>query len=331
MTTYGVIGEAEASRKLITATLNDLMEAHTALTPDDDFWFIIGTGRSPNPSIEAVMDWCSKSGTYFEVVTSADVPFDGAGGVHLEEDFNYAAVERLYNEGTGHRQLLALVGPEDPPVDVTRAIARATDSLIEVRDLTEGALTYIKFYGDAVNTVNQQEENPVPAQDEEVEVTLEELPGLGEEADEEGDDSAAATTLAELAAEMEIDVNDYSTWSEVAAAIYEAADGDDEDDEESEEEEEEVGEWTAEALKGLKLTEVRAHGKAAGIPGADKMRREDLVKALLSGTAVEESDDEEEEEAPATKAPAKKAPASSGVGEAEVLAALKVIRDFLTS
>lgn len=307
MSTFVVLGDAKAAPKLVTATLNDYLDLHLDETPDDDLVFIIATRYPIKPAIKHVIDWCDKAGVYYEVVASSDKIIAADDAVFkVSANFMIEAVEDGYAYGGASTTVLALVGEEDPTVDVTRAIARAVDSHMVVRDLSEGALTYIKFYGDAVD--EPQEENNMAAEAE-VEMTLPELIALADEGDEE-----AIEALTEVCGEVEIDPAEYATWAELEPIIAEALGLEEAEEEEvvEEEEEEEViaeptGGWTADDLKGKQLKEVREIAGAAGIENYKTAPRPQLVKALIDGT----SGVAEEPAAPAKKAAAKSVPAKT--------------------
>lgn len=305
MSTFVVLGDAEAAPKLVTATLNDYLDTHLATTPDDDFAFIIAVRHPVKPAIAHVISWCEKAGVYYEIEASSDKfsPPDSAADCRFPDNFMLTAVEHGYSYDKDRTMVLALVGEEDPPVDVTRALVRAVDSHMEVRDLTEGALTYIKFYGDTVD--EPPEENTMAKADEEEEMTLSDLIALADEGDEE-----AIEALTGPCAEAGIDPDEYATWAELEELLAEALglDGDAEEEEEPEEEPEpEEAEasdgWSKDDFKGMTLKDVREVARAAGIENWDTATRASLITMLVEGTSG--GDEEEVEETPAKKAPAK--------------------------
>lgn len=319
MSTFVVLGEAGASRKLINATLDDYLDTHLEHTPDEDFAFVIAAGyknlSTKNSSMESVIEWCQEAEVYFELFHNSDdvAPFEGAAEVSFgydDDTYMIAAVERGYAYDRDNTVVLALVGEVEPSVEVRRAIERAIDSHMVVRDLAEGALTYIKFHGDAVDTEPPPEDDM--AAEEEETLSLAELVELADEGDED-----AAAALTEACEEAEIDPDEYATWAELAPVLAEAL-GLEEEEEEAEEDEESDDDsgWTEEALKGMTLKEVREHAEAAGIEGAKKMPRAKLVEALIAGTSEEGG--EEEEEAPAPKRGAKASSAKADPSDVDL-------------
>lgn len=301
MSTFVVLGDHPAAGKLLTATLNDYLDTHLEVTPDDDFDVVIAVRHPAKPTIKHVIEWCEKAGVYHEIIASSDKvdesQFQSAESFTFRANFMIDAIEKGYEYSGSDATVLALVGEEDPAVDVTRALARAADSHMVIRDLAEGALTYIKFHGDTVDTPPSSEDEPMA--DDAEEVTLEELVEM---ADNDGDEEAIEA-LTEAAAEFDIDPDEYATWAEVGELLEAAMEGAEEEEEPEEEEEAEPeGGWTAEALKGLTLKEVREHANAAGIANWKTATRPELTKALIAGTTGGE-EEVEEPEAPAKKAP----------------------------
>jgi hypothetical protein len=318
MTAFAVFGDRDAPAKLLRATLDDLLDTHNMITPEDDFWLVVGVRRRVTPALEAVMEWCDETGIYYEVVAAHEnTPVrEGASEWKVSPKSHMRdVVDRVFGEEKDKGIVLALVGDEDPPVDVTRALVRAADSHMVIRDLAEGALTFIRFHGDPVEEPAIKE-NPL-AEEEAVEV-LE----LGAQADE--GDELAQEALQEAAVELDLDPDDsdtYPTWADLAAAIdallgdEEGAAAEEEEEEEPEEEavEESAGGWTVEQLKGLTIKEVREHARASGVEGYKTMTRPDLIKALIAGTSAQVVASDEEEVAPPAKAPAKKAEAPTSI------------------
>lgn len=313
MTTYVVLGDRPVAPKLLTATMNDYLDTHFEVTPEDDFIVVVATRKKISPSLLATIQWCQKAGVYHEVITApgANLPEDHEADEHLESaSFLIDAVEKGYEYSRSGAVVLALVGELEPKVDVARALVRAADSHMVIRDLTEGALTYIKFHGDTVDLPPTEEEEMPAAETEEV--TLEDLVALATEGDEE-----AVEALDEAARELGIDPDEYETWEEVGVLVGEAMEAAEEEEEEEEPEEEEEAEpsggWTAEALKDKTLKEVREIGVAAGIEGAKAMPRVKLLDALTKGTSPEE-----EAPAPVKKKAAAKKTAAKVEPEEEV-------------
>jgi hypothetical protein len=206
---------------------------------------------------------------------------EGVAEFTVDSQFLVKAVEDGYVFGRDGAIVLALVGAEDPTVDVTRALARAADSHMVIRDLTEGAITYIKFHGDTVD-IPTIEENSNMA-DEAEELTLEELVTLAAEGDEEAD-----AAIREACADYDIDPDEYATWEEVGELLEAAlseAEPEEEEEVEPEEASEPEGGWTAAALKNL-------NSKRCASPTLPGSREQDgapphLVKALIAGTGDE--------------------------------------------
>ena len=298
MTTFVVFGDESAPDKLTTATLNDYLDNWSESGNDEWFHFIFATRGRPTHTLNHVMDWCEKSGVAFDVyIPSGNTAVrPEADSWNVTDNFLIDAVSAGFSYSGDDTIVLALVGEAEAAPDVTRAIARAISSHMVVRDLTEGALTYINFHGDSVDTPSSEDE-PMSEEEEETEVTIDELVSMAVEGDEE-----ALEALNEACAEFNIDPDAYG-WEEIGAVLEAAMEGASEEDPETEEEAEEVSEpeggWTATALKGMTLKEVREHAAAAGIDDAKTAPRPKLVKALVDGTSAEGEEEEEEEETPA--------------------------------
>ena len=71
MTAYGIFGDVEASPKLVRAALSDLLEAHRRITPDDDFWLMVGVRNAETKIHDEILDWAVRNEVYLEVVTPA--------------------------------------------------------------------------------------------------------------------------------------------------------------------------------------------------------------------------------------------------------------------
>jgi Rho termination factor-like protein len=318
LTAYGILGDVPASPKLVRAALSDLLEAHQRVTPAGDFWLKVAVRNGELAVYDEILDWASRNGVYTEVVTpaSAYVPYTEPAKLTVSPSFMLDVVETMRTEPDS--KVLALVGAETPKTDVLRALAKAKDNGTEILDLAEAGLTLILFRGDDPPPDNPEEGNNMA--DEEYEATFAEL---GEYADDESDAETAEQAqklLTDAAEEAGIDVNDYATWAEVAAALEEggdAGDGGDEEDTEEETEEETAEEvtingqtLTREDLVGKEIAEIKQLAKAAGIEGYSRMRREPLINALLSSGDGEQDDTAEESSpapTPAKKAAAKKA------------------------
>ena len=289
MTAYGIFGDVEASPKLVRAALSDLLEAHRRITPDGEFWIMVGVRNADTKIHGEILDWAWHNDVYVEVVTPARtyVPPIEPAKLSVSPSFMLDVVERMRHEEGG--RVLVLVGGETPRTDVLRALARAKDNGTEMRDLAEAALTLILFKGDDPPPEDPTKEATMATADEEA--TVASLAELGEYADDESDAETAEQAqglLNDAAEEAGIDPNDYATWAELATALQELSDSaeePDEDDEELEEDEEPVeidGQvLTRDSLVGKEISEIKALAKAAGIEGYSKMRREPLINALL--------------------------------------------------
>jgi hypothetical protein len=135
MTAYGIFGDVEASPKLVRASLSDLLEAHTRLTPGDDFWLMVGVRNNETKVHEEILDWASRNQIYTEVVTPAATyePFTPPARLTVSAAFMLDVVESMRHQDGG--KILALVGDQTPRTDVLRALAKAKDNGTEVRDL----------------------------------------------------------------------------------------------------------------------------------------------------------------------------------------------------
>ena len=281
MTAYGIFGDVEAAPKLVRAALSDLLEAHQRVTPDGDFWLMVGVRDAETKIHDEILAWAAHNEVYFEVVTPAKTyePFIEPAKLTVSPSFMLDVVEVMHREEGG--KILALVGDQTPRVDVLRALAKAKDNGTEIRDLAEAALTLILFKGDDPPPHTPEENNM--AAEEEVEATLAEL---GEYADDTSDAETAEEAqglLLTAAEEAGLDPDEYPTWAELGTALQELADaGEDEEETEEEESVEVDGQTlTRESLVGKEISEIKALAKAAGIEGYSKMRREPLINALL--------------------------------------------------
>jgi hypothetical protein len=327
MTTFVVLGDQPVAGKLLTATMNDYLETHFEVTPNDDFYVVVALRKKTTHALTAVMDWCEKAEVSYEVFAqSGDT--DRRSEAHswvVCDDPMIDAVEAGISYSNSDTIVLALVGESEQADDVAGAIALALESNVSVRDLTEGALTYINFCGDTVDQPPTKED--IMSEEETEEVTLEDLVALAAEGDED-----AVEALDEAAREYGIDPDEYDSWEEVGALLQTALEDEEgeepepEPDPEEEEEEEVEPEdgWTEASLKGKTLKEVREIANAAGIDS--KLPRPKLHKALIEGTGVVE-EEEVEEEAP--KATPKKTAAKKSVAEPKEAAAGAIDLDAL--
>jgi Rho termination factor, N-terminal domain len=294
MTAYGIIGDVEASPKLVRAALSDLLEAHVRSTPDDEFWLTIGVRNAETKIHDEMLNWAARNEVYTEVVTpSANYePFVPPAALTVSPSFMLDVVEKMHHAEGG--KILALVGDQTPRTDVLRALAKAKDNGTEIRDLAEAGLTLILFKGDDPPPYDNDSEEETMAE-EEVEATLAELGEYADDTDDEETAEEAQRLLLDAAEEHGLDPDAYPTWVELAEALQELSG---EAPEPEAEAEPLVEGLTREALVGKEISEIKALAKAAGIEGYSKMRREPLITALLG---------EAEESPPATTPPAKKA------------------------
>jgi hypothetical protein len=324
MTTFVVLGDQPVAGKLLTATMNDYLETHFEVSPDDDFYVVVALRKKITHALTAVMDWCEKAEVSYEVFAhqsgDANRRSEAYSWVVCDDPMLDAVEAGISYSGSG-TIVLALVGESEQADDVAAAIAYALESNVGVRDLTEGALTYISFCGDTADQPPTEEQTM--AKEETEEVTLEDLVALAAEGDEE-----AVEALDEAAREFGIDPDEYDSWEEVGELLQAAMEAEEEgEEEEGEEEEVEPGDgWTEVALKGRTLKEVREIAKAAGIDS--KLPRPKLHKALIEGTgAAEEEEVEEEAPKPAPRKTAAKK--SAAAAEPEVAATGAIDLDAL--
>ena len=279
MTVLGIFGDKDASKKLVTASLNDMLEAHVLDTPDEEFWLCLGM-RKPLNVYETIIGWALKNEIYVVANTKFDSPgwqasFDGAefevAEWHRSDRFMMDVVERLSAEKSA--KIFALLGDEEPAVDVRRALVRALDSGLEVRDLAEAGLTYV---GVADNPIRQGSTTMADEQ-----MTLEQAGEAADEGDEE-----ALTELTNLAEQFELDPDEYPTWAALAEALdplLAAA----EEEAPPEQEEEQAprrssgGALSEEDLEGKSVPELRQLAKQLGVDGWDKNRSAKLIEGIL--------------------------------------------------
>lgn len=319
MTVYAVFGDCDASTKLVTAALNDQLEAHLLDTPNDDFWLCLGI-RNPMLGVyAAIMKWAAKNEIYVAAFANfnLDTEIHGVAEFAKSDRFMLDCVEKCFTEEKSAAKVYALVGDNPPPTDVARALARAYDSGMEVRDLAEAGLTYLRPSDDPL----PRKEIAIMA-DEDEGLTLEELAEIADDPDHD-DCAEAQEVLTEAAGEAGLDPDEYPTWAELAEALAEAGVGGGE--EEAEEDASGDGQWSAEELDAMSLPELRKLAKASGIADHDTKRKNTIIRELVEGGA--EAVAEEAEEAPAKAAPKAKAPSKSGDAptDAEIAEAVRTI------
>jgi hypothetical protein len=278
MTAYGIIGDVDASPKLVRAALSDLVEAHRRTTPADEFWLTVGVRNGETKIHDEILDWAYRNEVYFEVLTPATgyTPYIEPSKLTVSPSFMLDVVEMMHQEPSG--KILALVGDRQPKTDVLRALAKAKDDGTEIRDLAEAGLTLILFRGDDPPYDNDNDSEEETMADEEVEASLAELGEYADGTEDEETAEQAQGLLLDAAAEAGLDADEYPTWTELAEALQEIADGKAED---APEPEPVVEGLTREALVGKEISEIKQLAKAAGIEGYSKMRREALIQTLL--------------------------------------------------
>ena len=274
---YGVLGDVDTSPKLVTAALDDQLEAHLQDDPDGDFWLVLGI-RSPAPKVyDTIIGWAERNKIYYAVYTNIRLEkFEHAANEHHQRDnFMIEVVNRLLNEQDGDKMIYALLGdPASAAVDVRRALARALDNGIEVRDLSEAGLTVV---GVADNPIQTKGSNDMA--DEET-LTIEQA---GEAADE-GDDEAIEE-LSRLAEQFSLDPDEYPTWVALAEALApllaQAAVEEEEEGEAPARPATATKRLTQEQLEDTPVPELRVLAKQLGVEGWEKNRSAKLIEGIL--------------------------------------------------
>jgi hypothetical protein len=255
VTVYGIFGDCNASPKLVRAALDDQYDTWCNYDDGDDPLFRLVVLHSAVPVYKVIIDWAEKVGV--EVVPAAS-----------EKE----VVDRCYALEGDIAKIYALLGAEDPSTEVARTICRAVDHGMEVRDLAEAGLTYIR-----------PADNPLPPNKENITVAEEQLslPEVGEIADDEEheDNADAIKALVTYAKANGVDPDDHEdkSWSEFALFLDELpepepGEGGDED---------RGGGHTEESLADVELAELRLLAKNAGFADHAKARRNTLIRAIL--------------------------------------------------
>ena len=212
MTTLAIFGEKdEVSSKLVTAALNDILEAHLADADDDMFRLYVGIPKTM-PIYSGILAWAVRCSVPVDVY----LPFDAkvlqniyAAQLdvrwHRHPDYMMELVRALDTQPDV--KIYALLGDQEPSVAVRRALVRAIDNGVEVRDLAEAGLTVVGVA-----------DNPIRQGSTDMADDLMTLEAAGKAADEEGD-AESIEALTNFAAEHGIDPDDYPTWSELAAVL----------------------------------------------------------------------------------------------------------------
>jgi hypothetical protein len=286
VTVLGIFGDKDAPALLVTAALNDMLEAHLVDHEGEDFWLCVGV-RKPLAIYQTIIGWALHNGLYVAVYTKFSTPsweavfgngeFEVAEWHHSDR-WMLDVVERLSAEHNA--TIYALMGDEDPPVDVRRALVRALDSGLEVRDLAEAGLTYV---GVADNPIRQGSNTMAKE-----EMTLEQAGELADEGDAE-----SIQALVDLAERFELDPDDYPTWVELgtvldpllAEAEAEAEGGEGEGGEAEPDDEaprrNRGGNISAEDLEEKSVPELRQLAKQLGVDGWEKNRSAKLIEGIL--------------------------------------------------
>lgn len=279
----GIFGDCMAPDKLVRAALNDTLEAHNVDAPDEEFWLCLGM-QSDSPAVyRTIAQWALANGTYVAYYTSmqrADMSrvldLNRVEDFHRSDTYMLELVNRMIHEVStsgGSGKVYALLGEKKPSVEVRRALVRALDNGLEVRDLAEAGLTYVGV-SDNPLTIG----SIIMAND----LTLAEA---GEAADNEDEESMTALTT--LAADYGLDPDEYETWVALADALdpLMAAAPEPEPDEPEEAPTRRTGNRAAlsrDELEELSVPELRQLAKQLGIEGWDKNRSAKLIDGVIA-------------------------------------------------
>jgi hypothetical protein len=143
---YAIAGSGEAPVNEVTKSLADLRDK--AEKDGADFWLLIEGKDDPTKTDKAILKWCSDNDTWFEVVTSTGVTYDGAQeAIQNEDPFTYI-LERIAERRTEEEDgaVLVLLPPDDADEDeaLMALIENALDSGIEVLQLN-GAMAKLSL------------------------------------------------------------------------------------------------------------------------------------------------------------------------------------------
>src|SRR5262245_28076565 len=160
---YGIIGDCDAKPKLVTAALNDQLEHHAAA--EEEFWLCVGVRRPVLAIYRSIIEWAQHNEIYTAYFSTVPAP-QLLRELELEEvaehtksdNYMLDLIERLYREvhDNGEAAMVyALLGDNEPSVEVRRAIARAVDNGLEVRDLAEAGLTVVGMADNPIKTTGR--------------------------------------------------------------------------------------------------------------------------------------------------------------------------------
>jgi nucleotide-binding universal stress UspA family protein len=272
MTAIAIFGEFEASSKLVSAALYDIYEAHLADAPDEEFRLFVGIPKTM-PIYSAILAWAVRNSVPVDIYLSFDSKvLQNVYAAQLEvrwhrsDNYMMELVRALDTQPSP--RIYALLGDQEPSVAVRRALVRALDNGLEVRDLAEAGLTIV---GVADNPIRQG--STTMADD------LMTLEAAGQAADEEGD-TESIQALTEFAEQHGIDPDDYPTWTELAQALdplLAAAETETEDEAPAA-----SGGLTAEELEDKSVPELRNLAKQLGVDGWETNRSTKLIQGILA-------------------------------------------------
>ena len=274
----GIFGDCQAADKLVRAALNDTLEAHNTDAPDEEFWLLLGM-QSDSPAVyRTIAQWAIANGTYVAYYTPMErsdmyrvLDVGAQQDFHRSDKYMIELVDRLISEGGG--KVYALLGDKEPSVAVRRAIARATDNGLEVRDLAEAGLTYVGV-----------SDNPLTVRNIIIMANDLTLAEAGEAADNEDEESMTALTT--LAEDYGLDPDEYETWSALADALdplmTEAAPEPEPDEPEEAPRRRGKESLTQEELEELPVPELRQLAKQLGVEGWDKNRSAKLIDGIVA-------------------------------------------------
>ena len=303
---YGIFGEANPSAKLVTAALNDQLE--TAANDDEEFALVVGVNKHSPSVYVTIAQWAVRNEinvSYYTTMTKLDVlrTLDLSEFWEHKQYKSVAAymievVERLYTESRngGSVMIYALLGSEEPSVDVRRAFARAVDNGLEIRDLAEAGLTVVGIADNPIKTTGS-----ITVADQEI--TIEEAGASADDGDEE-----AMAVLVEFAGQYELDPDDFPTWAGLAAALDPLLSAEQSEQQEQEQEEEEEEErprsrrtrtLSAEELEDKSVPDLRNLAKQLGVEGWDRNRSAKLIEGIL---AAQDGDSEGDSPPPVSAA-----------------------------